>query len=78
MMPRYQICEESGTDLAQAVLKEKRKKELSAGKAASLDTSSTQKAVGRLVGSLCVVTTSLEDASSAMVASWVSQVMIAQ
>jgi len=68
-----QICEESGTDLAQAVLKEKRKKNKAAGAVVSIASSDTEKAVGRLVGSLCVVTTACEDASSAMLASWVSQ-----
>lgn len=33
-----------------------------------------EQAVGRLVGALCVVTGKDEDAESAMLASWVSQV----
>ncbi len=36
--------------------------------------SGVEQAVGRLVGSLCVVTGRDEDAESAMLASWVSQV----
>lgn len=36
-----------------------------------------EQAVGRLVGSLCVVTGRDEDAESAMLASWVSQVGLA-
>ena len=36
--------------------------------------SAIEQAVGRLVGSLCVVTGKDEDAESAMLASWVSQV----
>lgn len=36
--------------------------------------SSVEQAVGRLVGALCVVTGKDEDAESAMLASWVSQV----
>lgn len=33
-----------------------------------------QLAMGRVVGSLCVITAKQEDASSAMLASWISQV----
>ena len=36
--------------------------------------SGVEQAVGRLVGSMCVVTGRDEDAESAMLASWVSQV----
>lgn len=36
-----------------------------------------EQAVGRLVGALCVVTGKDEDAESAMLASWVSQVRAA-
>ena len=39
--------------------------------------SGVEQAVGRLVGSLCVVTGRDEDAESAMLASWVSQVGLA-
>jgi len=42
-------------------------------KAPRTPASSVEQAVGRLVGSLCVVTTRKGDASSAMLASWVSQ-----
>lgn len=38
--------------------------------------SSVEQAVGRLVGALCVVTGKDEDAESAMLASWVSQVSL--
>jgi len=34
----------------------------------------TEQAVGRLIGSLCAVTARDEDAQSAMLASWISQV----
>lgn len=62
-----QYCEEVGTDFAQAIKKVKR------AKAPRTPASSVEQAVGRLVGSLCVVTTRKGDASSAMLASWVSQ-----
>ena len=72
-----QICEESGTDLAQSVKKVRRKKQsdktkqVSAG--SSFGQSDTAAAVGRIVGSLCAVTAKKDDAQSAMLASWVSQ-----
>ena len=72
-----QICEESGTDLAQSVKKIRRKKQsektkqVSAG--SSFGQSDTAAAVGRIVGSLCAVTAKKDDAQSAMLASWVSQ-----
>lgn len=62
-----QYCEEVGTDFAQALKKSKRTK------APRTPATSVEQAVGRLVGSLCVVTTRKGDASSAMLASWVSQ-----
>jgi flavin reductase (DIM6/NTAB) family NADH-FMN oxidoreductase RutF len=69
-----QTCEESGTDLAQAVKKAnsraRKSKEKTATSAAS---SAVEQAVGRVVGSLCVVTSKSGDAESAMLASWVSQ-----
>ncbi|KAL3701994.1 hypothetical protein R1sor_020016 [Riccia sorocarpa] len=67
-----QVCEESGTDLAQAVkrLKAKRGSE-SAPK--FVVASNVEQAVGRVVGSLCVLTARSGDAESAMLASWVSQ-----
>lgn len=71
-----QLCEESGTDLAQAVRKLERRRQVlerkSVGKADSA-VSDTAAAVGRIVGSLCAVTTKSEDTQSAMLASWVSQ-----
>ena len=71
-----QLCEESGTDLAQAVRKLERRKQVlerkSVGKAGG-GANDTAAAVGRIVGSLCAVTTKSEDTQSAMLASWVSQ-----
>jgi flavorubredoxin/flavin reductase (DIM6/NTAB) family NADH-FMN oxidoreductase RutF len=60
-------CEEVGTDFAQALKKVKR------AKAPRTPATSVEQAVGRIVGSLCVVTTQHQDLSSAMLASWVSQ-----
>ena len=75
-----QVCEESGTDLAQAVKKLRKKKaaaeqkDLAAGStAATAGASDTAAAVGRIVGSLCCVTAKKEETQSAMLASWVSQ-----
>ena len=61
------FCEEVGTDFAQALKKAKRAKQ------PRTPASSVEQAVGRLVGSLCIVTARLGEVSSAMLASWVSQ-----
>ncbi|NEP16060.1 MAG: flavin oxidoreductase [Leptolyngbya sp. SIO4C1] len=60
-------CEEAGTDFAQALKKAKR------AKAPRTPASSVEKAIGRLVGSLCVVTAKQGGVTSAMLASWVAQ-----
>ncbi|GAQ79906.1 Flavin reductase-like FMN-binding protein [Klebsormidium nitens] len=69
-----QTCEESGTDLAQAVRKANTRARKSKEKTAtSLASSAVEQAVGRVVGSLCVLVSRDGDAESAMLASWVSQ-----
>lgn len=60
-------CEEIGTDFAQSLKKARRTKD------PRTPASSVEQAVGRLVGSLCVVTATQGELSSAMLASWVSQ-----
>ncbi|MBW4426197.1 MAG: diflavin flavoprotein [Nostoc desertorum CM1-VF14] len=62
-----QLCEEAGTDFAQ-VLKKARKV-----RSPSQPATTVEQAVGRIVGSLCVLTAKEGDRSSAMLASWVSQ-----
>lgn len=63
-----QLCEETGTDFAHSV---KRAKKV---RIARQPASNVEQAVGRIVGSLCIVTTKKhEEISSAMLASWVSQ-----
>ncbi|MGB3754747.1 MAG: diflavin flavoprotein [Rivularia sp. (in: cyanobacteria)] len=62
-----QMCEEAGVDFAQALKKAKKVK------APSQPSTSVEQAVGRIIGSLCVVTAKRGDVSSAMLASWVSQ-----
>ncbi|MEH2162759.1 MAG: diflavin flavoprotein [Nostoc sp.] len=62
-----QLCEEAGTDFAQA-LKKARKVRLPSQPATTVE-----QAVGRIVGSLCVMTAKEGDRSSAMLASWVAQ-----
>jgi len=76
-----QTCEEAGTDIAQAVLKKRKQRAAAAvrdaaatsGSAAAVGASSGVQALGRVVGSLCVLTAKQGDAVSGMVASWVSQ-----
>ncbi|MEO0409328.1 MAG: diflavin flavoprotein [Cyanobacteria bacterium P01_A01_bin.135] len=72
-------CEEAGTDLVQAIKKARKRKkatQLTAKPGVSTMTP-VEQAVGRIVGSLCIVTTQQGDLSSAMLASWVSQATFA-
>ncbi|NJM97938.1 MAG: flavin oxidoreductase [Phormidesmis sp. RL_2_1] len=62
-----QACEQAGTDFAQQL------KKLKKAKAPRVTASSVEKAIGRIVGSMCVVTAKRENVSSAMLASWVAQ-----
>ena len=62
-----QLCEEAGTDFAQSLRKTKKVR------APQQPATTVEQSVGRLVGSLCVVTTKQGDISGAMLASWVSQ-----
>jgi len=65
-------CEEAGTDFAQTLKKAKRtrvpRQSVGESQAARIE-----QAVGRIVGSLSVVTTKQGELTSAMLASWVSQ-----
>ncbi|PZV16505.1 MAG: flavin oxidoreductase [Pseudanabaena sp.] len=62
-----QICEETGTDFAQALKQSKKVR-------TTLNPGSTvEQAVGRIVGSLCVLTVKRDEISTAMLASWVAQ-----
>ncbi|OCQ99993.1 flavin oxidoreductase [Nostoc sp. MBR 210] len=62
-----QLCEEAGTDFAQALKKAKKVR------TQSVPATNVEQAVGRIVGSLCVLTAKQEDRASAMLASWVAQ-----
>ena len=67
-------CEEAGTDFAQELKKAKRKsKKVRQAQGITSDVDRTAQAVGRLVGSMCIVTTKKDEVSGAMLASWVSQ-----
>jgi flavorubredoxin/flavin reductase (DIM6/NTAB) family NADH-FMN oxidoreductase RutF len=63
-----QTCEEAGTDLAQAI-KRAAKRTLVARQPAT----NVEQAVGRIVGSLCVVTAIQGEVKTGMLASWVAQ-----
>ncbi|MEB3229150.1 MAG: diflavin flavoprotein [Synechocystis sp.] len=65
-------CEEAGTDFAQALKKAVKRRQPKPAVTES-ESARTEQALGRLVGSLCVVTTRQGELSSAMLASWVSQ-----
>jgi flavin reductase (DIM6/NTAB) family NADH-FMN oxidoreductase RutF len=64
-------CEEAGTDFVQALKKQEKaaKKSVTPIQSAT----STEQAIGRVVGSMCILTTQRNEVSSAMLASWVSQ-----
>jgi len=67
-------CEEAGTDFAQAIKKVQRdRQKVRQAQGIDSDVDRTAKAVGRLVGSMCIVTTKGGELSGAMLASWVSQ-----
>ncbi|MGF1588474.1 MAG: diflavin flavoprotein [Pleurocapsa sp.] len=67
-------CEEAGTDFAQALKKAKRdRQKVRQAQGIDSDVNRTAKAIGRLVGSMCIVTTKKDEVSGAMLASWVSQ-----
>ena len=63
----YQLCEESGTDLGQALTVKEKTKKLK-----SLD-AEMEKALGRISSGLYILTAQKGDLSGAMLASWVSQ-----
>jgi len=65
-------CEEAGTDFAQAIKKAKKAK-TPRSSVTSATANYTDQALGRIVGSLCIVTTTQGELKSAMLASWVSQ-----
>ena len=69
------LCEQSGTDLAQQIKKNARVKERTAAVkiAAAENASGMLLSVGRIIGSLCVLTAKDGEVESGMLASWVSQ-----
>jgi len=67
-----QTCEQAGTDFAQALKKSKKTRQAKESMV-SAGVDRTSQALGRIVGSLCVVTAKKGEVSGAMLASWVSQ-----
>lgn len=65
-------CEEAGTDFAQGIKKAKKAKTPRTSVTGNI-ANYTDQALGRIVGSLCIVTTQQGELKSAMLASWVSQ-----
>jgi flavorubredoxin/flavin reductase (DIM6/NTAB) family NADH-FMN oxidoreductase RutF len=65
-------CEEAGTDFAQA-LKKAKKARTPKQPVGDSQAARTEQAVGRLVGSLCIVTAKQGELTGAMLADWVSQ-----
>ena len=67
-------CEEAGTDFAQALKKAKKRADRQASTTlADAQEANTQQAIGRLLGSLCILTAQKGEVASGMLASWVSQ-----
>ena len=66
-------CEEAGTDFSQTLRKRQKAFKGKQSAVANSQTARTEQALGRLVGSLCIVTTLQNELKGAMVASWVSQ-----
>ena len=71
-----QHCEQAGTDFAQA-LKKAKKARTSRKNVSESQADRTEQAVGRLIGSLCIVTTKQEELSGAMLADWIAQATFA-
>ena len=67
-----QQCKEAGTDFAQA-LKKSKKSRAPWQPVSNAQIDRTEQAVGRVVGSLCVLAAKREEMTSAMLASWVTQ-----
>lgn len=67
-----QQCKEAGTDFAQA-LKKSKKLRTPSQPVSNAQIDRTEQAVGRIIGSLCVLAGKRENVSSAMLASWVTQ-----
>jgi flavorubredoxin/flavin reductase (DIM6/NTAB) family NADH-FMN oxidoreductase RutF len=65
-------CEEAGTDFAQGIKKAKKAKTPRTSVTGNI-ANYTDQALGRIVGSMCIVTTQQGELKSAMLASWVSQ-----
>jgi flavorubredoxin/flavin reductase (DIM6/NTAB) family NADH-FMN oxidoreductase RutF len=65
-------CEEAGTDFAQA-LKKAKKARTPKQPVGDSQAARTEQAVGRLIGSLCIVTAKQGELTGAMLADWVSQ-----
>ncbi|MBV8883309.1 MAG: diflavin flavoprotein [Chroococcidiopsidaceae cyanobacterium CP_BM_RX_35] len=62
-----QLCEQAGTDFAQTLKKAKK------ARAPQQSATNVEQAMGRVIGSLCIVTAKFGEISSAMLADWVSQ-----
>jgi len=65
-------CEEAGTDFAQALKKAQKARRPRQNVSESV-AARTEQALGRIIGSLCIITTTQGELKGAMLASWVSQ-----
>ncbi|MDX2271836.1 MAG: diflavin flavoprotein [Cyanobacteriota bacterium] len=68
-----QLCEESGIQFAQELKRTHKQRQPVLAKTTSQTGSAAQQALGRVIGSLCVVTAKQGEVSSALLTSWVAQ-----
>ncbi|MGF1492255.1 MAG: diflavin flavoprotein [Microcoleaceae cyanobacterium] len=68
-----QTCEETAIDFAQMLKRAQKRQAPRSSSTIAVGADRTAQAVGRLVGSLCVMSCRRDDVQSAMLASWVSQ-----
>ncbi|MBE9077010.1 diflavin flavoprotein [Romeria aff. gracilis LEGE 07310] len=70
--PTLEACQQAGAEFAQQLRKQK-KQRTPRQAVTETQTDRTEQAVGRVVGSICVVTTRQGDSHSGMLTAWVSQ-----
>lgn len=68
-----QECEEAAIDFAQGLKRSQKRRAAKSSSVTASQSDRTAQAVGRIIGSLCVVSAKRGDVTSAMLASWVSQ-----
>ncbi|WP_448562291.1 diflavin flavoprotein [Trichothermofontia sp.] len=68
-----QLCEDAGAEFAQQVRRRKKQRPTRSGATVAQTADRTAQAMGRVIGSLCVLTTQVGDHHRGMLMAWVSQ-----